>query len=59
MKKLFRVDVKKSITVVANDVDAARLIAARKFRIDVADSTLETEYISDIDVVSARNKKSK
>lgn len=58
MKKLFKVTVKKSITVVASDVDAAKEEAARKLNVDVTDDTIETEFISDIDVASIRSKKS-
>jgi len=58
VKKLFKVTVKKSITVVASDVDAAKEEAARKLNVDVTDDTIETEFISDIDVASIRSKKS-
>jgi hypothetical protein len=57
VKKLFKVSVPKSITVIAEDVDTAKAIAAAKLKLDDEDAEYNVEFISNVDVVATRSKK--
>lgn len=57
MKKLFKVTIPKSITVIAEDVDAAKAIAVAKLKITDTDTECFVEFISNVDVVATRTKK--